>query len=47
LRELRPPKKKTPNSGANIGAIAGELLRDNKYLFNNCSNTSSTCYTNI
>ena len=23
-----PPKKMTPNSGANIGAIAGELLKD-------------------
>jgi hypothetical protein len=28
LREIRPPKKKTPNSGANIGAIAGELLKE-------------------
>jgi hypothetical protein len=26
LREICPPKKKTPKSGANIGAIAGELL---------------------
>jgi hypothetical protein len=27
LREICPPKKKTPKSGANIGAIAGELLK--------------------
>jgi hypothetical protein len=26
LREICPPKKKTPKSGANIGAIAGDLL---------------------
>ncbi|MGK3753809.1 MAG: hypothetical protein ACI8RD_006116 [Bacillariaceae sp.] len=26
MREICPPKKKTPKSGANIGAIAGELL---------------------
>jgi hypothetical protein len=26
LREICPPKKKTPKSGANIGAIAGELI---------------------
>jgi hypothetical protein len=28
LREICPPKKYTPNIGANIGAITGILLKD-------------------
>jgi hypothetical protein len=32
LREICPPKNRTPESGPNIGAIAGELLNSDNYL---------------
>jgi hypothetical protein len=56
LREICPPKNKTPKSGANIGAIAGDLLKQ-RYtnsvvpipqcnLYMQCAEVYTKCTTN-
>jgi hypothetical protein len=45
LREICPPKKRTPKSGPNIGAIAGELLTHNIDRIKQKSSMHNTIHT--